>query len=440
MNNLLQYHYNGKKQKKPPRVAYVPKHNIQITGPPRNNDKSFMATTNKPMTPIAYKSSVSLPSFQAPTSSTIDEDTTSKSSLLFPHKVVNTNPFSDLLQEKTNVLQMMKETRILEKQDISTHDTTLLKEVVTKLMSQFREKGVKKIVNVYQEEYKNGKKASGFGDFIRGSYYLMQFCRANQIQFDLNMMNHPLSTYFKNKKSYTEEHTRIFKEIQPLSGNNFVAIFESDKVIRNTTDVNFSLSFVQQLLETRVYKDTMYIYAIPYPYSESISELDKIYMRYNLEPTREIDMYVQYMMNVLKLKEKEYITIHIRSGDRYLIKGAVNMTDKYLFQVREYLDILLASYPETQQYLLLSDNITLKKLLVKEYGERIHAMFLPITHSGEGVIFTDTSIKNTLVDFYLLSKSKEIYSYSTYHHGTGFSKWTAETYNIPYICKFVEVL
>jgi len=440
MSNLLQYHYNGKKQKKPPRVAYVPKHNIQITGPPRSNDKSFMATTNKPMTPIAYKSSVSLPGFQLPTNPIVDDDDNGKPPLLFQHKTINTNPFSELLQEKTNVLQMMKETRIVEKQATGTHDTPLLKEMVTKLMSEFREKGVKKIVNVYQEEYKDGKKASGFGDFIRGSYYLMQFCRANQIQFDLNMMNHPLSIYFKNKKPCREEHIQIFKEIEPLSGNNFVAIFEPDKVIRNTTDVYFSLSFVQQLLETRVYKDTMYIYAIPYPYSESISELDKIYMRYKLEPTREIDMYVQYIMKVLKLKDKDYITIHIRSGDRYLIKGAIGMTDKYLFQIREYLDTLLASYPDTQQYLLLSDNITLKKLLVKEYGERIHAMFLPITHSGEGVVFTETSIKNTLVDFYLLSKSREIYSYSTYHHGTGFSKWTAETYNIPYICKFVEVL
>jgi len=427
MSNLLQYHYNGKKQKKPPRIAYVPKYNIQITGPPRNNDKTFMATTNKLMTPIAYNS-------------TVEDDTNSKPLLLFQHKAINVNPFSELLQEKANVLQMMNHKTTLENRDMNTHDTTLIKEAVTKLMTQFREKGVKKIVNVYQGEYKDGKKASGFGDFIRGSYYLMQFCRANQIQFDVNMMNHPLSTYFKNKKPYTEEHSRIFKEIEPLSGNNFVANFDADKVIRSTTDVNFSLAFVQQLLETPVYKDTMYIYAIPYPYSDSISELDKRYMRYIMEPTREIDMYVQYIMKVLKLQEKKYITIHIRSGDRYLIKGAVNMTDKYLFQVREYLDTLLNSYPDEQQYLLLSDNITLKKLLVKEYGERIHAMFLPITHSGEGVAFTDTSIKNTLVDFYLLTKSTEIYSYSTYHHGTGFSKWTAETYNIPYICKFVEVL
>jgi hypothetical protein len=33
-----------------------------------------------------------------------------------------------------------------------------------------------------------------------------------------------------------------------------------------------------------------------------------------------------------------------------------------------------------------------------------------------------------------MTYSKYIYSFSVYDHGSGFSKWCATTYNIPYIC------
>jgi hypothetical protein len=44
------------------------------------------------------------------------------------------------------------------------------------------------------------------------------------------------------------------------------------------------------------------------------------------------------------------------------------------------------------------------------------------------------SLKNTLIDFYLMSQSKQIISFSVYQHGSGFSKWCAVTYEIPYVC------
>ena len=46
-------------------------------------------------------------------------------------------------------------------------------------------------------------------------------------------------------------------------------------------------------------------------------------------------------------------------------------------------------------------------------------------------------LENTMLDFYLISKSKNVMSYSVYEHGSGFSKWCAFTYDIPYYCKYV---
>jgi hypothetical protein len=61
-----------------------------------------------------------------------------------------------------------------------------------------------------------------------------------------------------------------------------------------------------------------------------------------------------------------------------------------------------------------------------------------ITHLGEGVELDNEKVKNTLLDLYLISNANQILSYSVYEHGTGFSKWLAETYNIPYTCKYID--
>jgi hypothetical protein len=54
-----------------------------------------------------------------------------------------------------------------------------------------------KIVNVYQEFYNNSVKASGFGDFIRGCYFLLQFCHDYGFQPNI-IITHPVSLFLKN--------------------------------------------------------------------------------------------------------------------------------------------------------------------------------------------------------------------------------------------------
>ena len=51
----------------------------------------------------------------------------------------------------------------------------------------------------------------------------------------------------------------------------------------------------------------------------------------------------------------------------------------------------------------------------------------------------NTRFKNTLLDFYLLANSNAIKSFTAYPHGSGFSYWSAKTYDIPYSCKYITV-
>jgi hypothetical protein len=107
----------------------------------------------------------------------------------------------------------------------------------------------------------------------------------------------------------------------------------------------------------------------------------------------------------------------------------------------EYLKSILGEiykiYRPQYNYLLLSDSVKLKRKIINAFPN-MRASFNEITHSGEGVEIVEENIKNTLLDFYLMAYSGRIQSYSCYDHGTGFSRWCAETFNVPYACVTVK--
>ena len=62
------------------------------------------------------------------------------------------------------------------------------------IKSIYKNTKIKKIVNVYQKQYTNTK-AQGFGDFLRGSIYLTYICIILELDFDIDIKNHPMSKY-----------------------------------------------------------------------------------------------------------------------------------------------------------------------------------------------------------------------------------------------------
>ena len=99
---------------------------------------------------------------------------------------------------------------------------------------------IHKLINVYQENYKNGK-CSGVGDFIRGSYFLMQFCDKFNIEYEISFYNHLLGNYLKNvdKKcedkvivSFTTTPNRI-NEITPMLISLLDQTARVDQIVMN---------------------------------------------------------------------------------------------------------------------------------------------------------------------------------------------------------------
>jgi hypothetical protein len=146
-----------------------------------------------------------------------------------------------------------------------------------------------------------------------------------------------------------------------------------------------------------------------------------------IEPIPELIAQVNKVLANLNLQRHSFNVIHIRSGDKYLIENSVidPAFIKKLMNVLYFLN-------NNETYLLLTDSYKLKYVLMKLFP-RLKMFFNEITHFGEGVELDDNKVKNTLIDFYVMASSKKIFSFSVYDHGTGFSRWCSETYNIPYI-------
>ena len=285
------------------------------------------------------------------------------------------------------------------------------------------------IENVYQEKYGSNVNATGIGDFIRGSYFLMQFCKENNLFYNINMLNHPISQFLE---IYQNKQPLKYKNINKFNLTNFNPNILDDNILTNIYDHTINNDFIYFLKDQTVHNKYIYTYIISYP-SIIITEEHKTYMQHLLKPTNYLSLLVDEQLTNLRLIEKEFSIIHVRYGDNYLIKNESDIKLSHLNTIGKTIDYL----DPTNKILLVSDNIIIKNILTKLYPH-ILTQFNEITHTGEGLQLDTNKLKNTMIDFYLFSRAKNVYAFSVYKHGTGFSKWATETYSIPYICRFLE--
>jgi hypothetical protein len=284
------------------------------------------------------------------------------------------------------------------------------------------------IENVYQNRYNNMINSTGLGDFIRGSYFVMQFCKEYNLPFNINLLNHPISQFldvYKNKQPF------IYENINKFDNINFHHCIKDD-IITNIYDDTTNNDFINYLVKQNSFNNKIKIYVITYP-NTIIENGHKAYMKQLLNPTYNLSLFINDTLTKLSLVKNNYTVIHIRLGDTYLIHSEENVASNYLEQIEKRLTELNSR----NQYLLISDNNAIKQILITKYPF-IKTHFEEITHTGEGVLVDSVKLKNTMVDFYLISHAVKIIAFSVYNHGTGFSKWCAETYNIPYVCWFIN--
>ncbi len=306
-------------------------------------------------------------------------------------------------------------------------------------VDRIRKKGITTINNVYQSKYNFGNtNATGLGDFIRGCYFMIEFCEENNFKYKI-IFNNIISNFLKIKTYNLVKYTKILNSITFFQKNNILqSKIYNDYILEPIKNNNSIASeFVEYMDKSTYYNGNLFICNNSYPRYD-IQEKHKEYMKTILEPTDEMKEIITKRMNELYISYKKYIVIHVRCGDSYLKKESSEFKTKYISKLINILkDDIDKINNGNNVYLLISDNNEIKYILKKVF-HNFKVFVNKITHLGEGIELGEENVKNTLTDFYLFSLSKKICSYSVYPHGSGFSYWCAKTYNIPYFCKYIK--
>ena len=353
-----------------------------------------------------------------------------------------------IISSKIPTEQISLNTTSISKNNIDTENTNDLyySNFINNHIQLLHSRGCVTITNVYQETYKNNTKATGFGDFLRGCYYLLYFC--NKYHFTPNVIiNHPLSIYLKHNLFYNPEHNNnnnnnnnnnILNNIYLFNKNNIneIKYDNNNTLTKYKTDHYIDSNFISYLNSNNIYNNTIFVYIILFT-DTNIKTEHKTLMRKLLEPNLIMKELLSKTMLQLNITPKNYYVIHIRSGDKFLTGLEHRFTLLYCNQLETEINLILSNLVDVKDILIICDNNTIKYFLKEKFPD-FKYLFNEITHFGENTKLNNELVKNTMLDFYLLSKSMFIYSLSSYEHGSGFSLWCSITYDIPYKCKFIQ--
>ena len=255
-----------------------------------------------------------------------------------------------------------------------------------------------KIQHVYKTSYKSVSQPPGFSDFITGTMSLFCF---NDGELVVNYENHPISLFLKN--SYFDNTFDDTEVIELFNCSEY-------DVINKIKNVNFPIKITTN--------------SKGYVLSKKLKEF--------IIDTFKPNEYLQKEIN-LKIKELNlfnFDTVHIRLGDYNMHKSSndYNQIFKKIF-FENYLN---------KDIFLTSDNKDIKDFLHKEFSNVKIIQNNPL-HLGDllNSKSLEQDVKDTLLDFFIMSKSKSAYGYSVYG-GSGFSHRCSEifdfTYEIKQIC------
>ena len=292
-----------------------------------------------------------------------------------------------------------------------------------KKIPEFTNKTLKKIVNVYQLECTNAKSV-GLGDYLRGCFCILQLAKLLNIEFDIDISNHPISKYIKNVTPVEGVDYNNIEFYMKNNSNNRQYIIPQGKL-------NVSDDFLQNIIiwfnsqNTKVFG----FFSNAFPFFNEFKPESIEFIKSKFQPTPFMESYVEQSLKQMDLSfDQPYEIIHIRTGDRHLVENFV-MTKSFMERIKQIVQTFIEP---NKHYLILSDANILKYYL--KTIPNFHVLIKNIAHvGGEGIKTTDDNgVMNTMLDFFLMSHSQAIFSLSVYDHISGFSQYCAILHGIPF--------
>lgn len=321
------------------------------------------------------------------------------------HSIPFINP-SELLKGYTNIY---KSEHPLHHYTDNGH--TLIGEEYKKIISLIRDQKI--CIHSYLTHCTTNPQPPGFADFLRGTIALYNFSKQYNYKLYIND-NHPIFSYIQPNANIISSIStnNVVEVLPPLSYNDIYnrlqTLFQTNQSINIITNSFYSF-----------HNGTLHNFG-------SITEECRDYMKSILSPSHEVTNKLEYIFNtVYNIKsDDEYKIIHLRCGDRFLHN---NIHDNTLYNVyHTKINNLINSQPNIH-FILISDSASIANKL-KEEIPKLKYWNNSKTHLGDLRNNTGSAVVDTLIDFFTISKSKEIIAGC----GSGFSMVNSIIYNIKY--------
>jgi hypothetical protein len=300
------------------------------------------------------------------------------------------------------------------------------------IASAYSNTTLKKVVNVYQTQFIDFK-ASGLGDYLRGSFMMLQLLRTLEkytgvhVDFDMDLRNHPMSRFLicDQELERPVDYTKL--------GN-----FHIDSLLVNQDENDIAYQhIVREVIRyfNKIKQPNFFAFCCKDIVFTEILDSEKALIRSRIQPTAEMETYITDSLTRLGVTGP-YTTIHVRLDDAVCFPHAVGSSQATLNTtlMEDLVASVRSKIDQSKTYVLVSSSTAVKDALT---GGNILSLPTAICHIGQNQEPTDEQLKDTLLDFYLMSRSVEILAFTTYER-TGFSLECANIYGIPYTITRVE--
>ena len=300
------------------------------------------------------------------------------------------------------------------------------------IASAYSNSTLTKVVNVYQTQFIDFK-ASGLGDYLRGCVTMLQLLRTlkkhtgSDVAFEMDLRNHPMSKFLTCDEALE----------RPA---NYAALgnFHVDSLMVNQDEEDIAYQhIVREVVRyfNKVQQPTFFAYCCKENIYTEILDSEKALIRSRLQPSAGLETYIASCLTQLGVTGA-YSVLHVRMDDAICFPHAVASSQATLNEqlMTDLVASVRAKVDADKTYVLISNSQTVKDALT---SGNIHSLPTAVCHIGQNQTPTDEQLRDTLLDFFLMSRASEIAGFSTYKR-TGFSLECATLYNVPYSFTWVE--
>ena len=263
--------------------------------------------------------------------------------------------------------------------------------IYTKQYEYFEDINKKKIFIVWNDTINK----QGLGDKLRGTIAIYQYCRLNNIECIFDATFSEFGKFFKNSKP-NNSNLNINTPIASI-----LNIYDDDQAIKNLID--------NELKD----KNEAYVFCNSFPQIPLSSE-DLDFLNYITKPIDELKDKVDNLLSNLN----NFTIQHFRFKDGI---------DPDYYKCEESYKLLKKTYNETD--ILMSNSKVFKDYVL----DRIKIKTIDCDGCKQLHVGNNSSsqvVEFTLIEYYILCKSKSIHTYSEYDWISAFVYWPAQFYNI----------